>query len=146
VSIARDQEARHQLTRRNAPAGYGRGRRADQPRARRIQCLNDTLVAFPRSPFNRKESLMNRFIRSKRQQTNTPAFQIDFAAAKKPVLLDPGLYLARADIYSTSGRASSATTRASRSWRPAPDRCGAAPTVALPARPRPPTAMHRGRR
>ena len=36
---------------------------------------------------------MNRFIRSNRQQTNAPgSFQIDFAAAKKPVLLDPGLY------------------------------------------------------
>ena len=67
---------------------------------------------------------MNRFIRPSRQQANTPgSSRIDFAAAKKPVLLDPGLYRSprdsRADICSTSGRASSAITRASRSRRPA---------------------------
>ena len=40
---------------------------------------------------------MNRFIRPNRQQTNAPgSSQIDFAAAKKPVLLDPGLYRAAA--------------------------------------------------
>ena len=36
---------------------------------------------------------MPRFIRPNRQQTNTPgSSRIDFAAAKKPVLLDPGVY------------------------------------------------------
>ena len=41
---------------------------------------------------------MNRFIRSSRQQTNTPgSFGINFATAKKPVLLNPGLYRLQLD-------------------------------------------------
>lgn len=57
---------------------------------------------------------MNRFIRPNRQQTNTPgSSQIDFAAAKKPVLLDPGLYrlqLERAELVGRNGNTSIALT------------------------------------
>jgi len=52
---------------------------------------------------------MNRFVRPNRQQTNTPASQIDFAAAKKSVLLDPGLYrllLERAELARRNGNTS----------------------------------------
>ena len=46
-----------------------------------------------RSPFKLKERLMNRFVRPNRQQPNAPgSSQINFAAAKKTVLLDPGRY------------------------------------------------------
>ena len=57
---------------------------------------------------------MNRFIRPNRQQANTPgSSQIDFAAAKKPVLLDPGLYplqLERAELVGRNGNTSVALT------------------------------------
>ena len=57
---------------------------------------------------------MNRFIRPNRQQTNTPvSSRIDFAAAKKPVLLDPGLYqlqLERAELVGRNGNISVALT------------------------------------
>lgn len=57
---------------------------------------------------------MNRFIRPNRQQTNTPgSSRIDFAAAKKPVLLDPGLYqlqLERAELVGRNGNISIALT------------------------------------
>jgi hypothetical protein len=57
---------------------------------------------------------MNRFIRPNRQQTNTAgSYRIDFAAAKKPVLLDPGLYrlhLERAELVGRNGNISIALT------------------------------------
>ena len=57
---------------------------------------------------------MNRFIRPNRQQTNTPgSSQIDFAAAKKPVLVDPGLYrlqVERAELVGRNGNTSVALT------------------------------------
>ncbi len=57
---------------------------------------------------------MNRFVRPNSQQANAPgSTQINFATAKKPVLLDPGLYplrLERAELVGRNGNSSVALT------------------------------------
>ena len=57
---------------------------------------------------------MNRFVRPNRQQPNAPgSSQINFAAAKKTVLLDPGRYelrIERAELVGRQGNTSIALT------------------------------------